>query len=452
MIRRLAPPLAAIALVVNIGCATVSPDERAARLATQAQKLKDDRKLAEAADAYERALELDAHNLGALRGYVETRHRLGRLKESEARFSALLARTPTDAYAHAGLGLTWYAMGGTKSAEAVKAFAKAVELAPNEVDFRYRYGLLLVDSDRWEDARRELELAVKAEPKKARFRLPYALALARLGQRPQAVEQLRAVLALSPTHEEVTQAVRTGQSLTDPFRGFPQAAREQFELALGWLGHDSLAQAQQVLESLIERFPDLAIVHAMSGLCAAKMDDAGRAIVSLRKASELDPALAEPRLFIGDIYNARGRPDEAREHYEAAIERNPFLAEAYKRLAEGHVKGGDREQAAERYGLYLLLRPEDFDAQVAYAAILGELGKPETGAAWDGLAKLFPRRPEALVGRARWYFGQAARSSNPAERKEARSRARESLEQALEVDPENRTAAAILGQLGQLPD
>lgn len=433
------------------GCTAASRAQRADEAVALAQHQKEAKRLPEAAAAYGDALDLDPGNLVALRGYVETRQKLGRLHESQDRFEHQVALAPGDAFGWEGLGLTLYAMGGSQGAAAEQALAKAAALSPGVADFHYRLGVLLVESDRWQDAKKELAAAVAQDARRARFRLPYALALARTGDRTGAVAQLDAVLALQPTREEVAQAEKTARMLVDPFRGFPQAAREQFEMALAWLGHDSLGQAQQVLESLLEKYPDLAIVHATNGLCAARMDDAGRAIVELRRASELDPELAEPRLFLGDLYAARGRPEEAREHYEAALARNPFLPDAYRRLAEQHLKDGDKDKAVSRFETYLLLRPDDFEAQVARASLLGELGRGQAGEAWDETVRAFPRRVDALVGRARWYFTRAARSTDAAERRAAVDRARTSLEKALEVDPENQAATTMLSELRKLP-
>jgi hypothetical protein len=115
------------------------------------------------------------------------------------------------------------------------------------------------------------------------------------------------------------------------------------------------------------------------------------------------------------------------------------------------VKAGERDRAADRYATYLLLKPEDFDVHVARATLETELGRPAAQPSWDDLARIFPRRPEALVGRARWYFTRGVQAPTPAERRTARAAARESLEKALDVDPENRTAAAMLAELGKLP-
>ena len=181
-------------------------------------------------------------------------------------------------------GLSLFAAGGDMSNEARGELARAAELAPTVADFQYRLGLFFVESEQFADAKDALAKAVLLDGHNARYRLPYALGLARAGSRAEAIGQLQKVLSLEPTRDEVALAEKTARNLIDPFHGFPQAAREQFEIALNWLDHDSTSQAQQVLESLVQRYPDLAIVHAVMGLTAAKTDDASRAISELRKA------------------------------------------------------------------------------------------------------------------------------------------------------------------------
>jgi tetratricopeptide (TPR) repeat protein len=405
----------------------------------------------EAAAAYTEALNYDPTNIPAIRGYVEVQHLVGKAPVAVARFRQAVAVHPGDAYAHEGLGLALFSTGGGATDECRAELTRAAELAPNIADFQYRLGLFFVESDRYEDAVKALAKAIALDGHKARYRLPYALSLARTGDQAGAVRELTTVLSLAPNADEVTLAEKTAKNLIDPFRGFPQAAREQWDVAYGWLDHDSPAQAQQVLESLLQKYPDIAIVHALSGLTALRMDDASRAIYELRRAIELAPDLAEPRLYLGDIYASRGRPDNAREHYVAAIERNPFLADAYKRLAEVDLHGGDQEGAAKLYTTYLLLKPTDVDAVLAHAKVLTDLKRPEAATAWDDGADQFPSRVDVLVGRGRYYFEQAATSKDPSARTHARTEAEKSLEKAVDVDPENATAAAILSQLRKLP-
>lgn len=434
-------------LLLVAACAT--PQERVRTSLESAVELKGKNELAKAAAEYEKVLELEPANLVALRGLVEVHQKLGRLGELERRFSRAIEKNGDDAFAHEGLGLTLFAKAGTDGERARTELEKAVQLAPEVADFHYRLGVLLVESDRFADAKAPLAKAIALDPRRARYRLPYALVLGKTGDRPGAVAQLAKVLELGPTQDEMRVGDRTARALVDPFRGFPQAAREQYELALSWLQGDSLVQAQQVLDSLTEKFPDLAIVHATSGLLAVKMDDGGRAISEFRRAIELEPDLAEARMYLGDIYLSRGRPDAAREHFEAALARNPFLADAHRRLAEVHLKAGEKDAAANRFATYLLLRPDDFDAQAARATLLTELGRPEAGAAWDEIARLFPRRPEALISRGKYFYTRGLVTKGD-ERAEAKAKAIASLEAAVEVDQENATATALLVEARKL--
>ena len=438
---------AALALVLWLAaCVTMSAVDRGRAAEARGRDLRKQHKLIEAHQAYVDAIKADSHNLTALLGYVETCREVGRLSEAEAYYSGVLVSSPNDANAHEGLGLALFAAGGDRASAARAELTRAVELAPDEADFQYRLGLFYVESDRYDDAKAPLAKAVQLAGKHVRYRLPYAVTLARIGERGEAVKQLQAVLALNPSSEEMALAEKTAKNLIDPFRGFPPAAREQFEIALNWLDHESPAQAVQVLDGLLQKYPDLAIVHTMLGLAAAKNDDASQAIYSLKRAIDLDPDLAEPRAYLGDIYFSRGRPDNAREHYEAAIARNPFLAETYRHLAEVHLKASEPAQAVDEYRTYLLLRPDDVDATLGYCKVLGDTERPEAAGAWDAAKEKFARRPDVLIGRARYYFVVAAKAKTREDRARAKAQVVEDLEKVIELDPENTTATNILSQ------
>lgn len=436
---------------LGLGCATLTPAEKAQQAVGRAEEARRTQDLSKAAAEYARALEADPTHLVALRGLVETHHLAGRLEELETRFTRQVALEPGNAYAHEALGLVYFAKGAGHGAAARKHLEQATLLAPEVIDFHYRLGVLLVEHDAYAQAKESLKKAVDGAPKDARYRLPYAVSLARTGDREGAVAQLAAVLDLDPEPAQVQLAERTAKVLLDPFRGFPTAAREQFELAMTWLSSEQATQAAGVLDSLLQRYPDLAVVHSLSGLAAAKSDDAGRAIAAFRRAIELDPQLAEPRMYLGDVYFSRGRPESAREHYQAAVERNPYLADAWHRLAEGHLKSEDREQAAHAFARYLLLRPGDVDSALVYAAVLGDMRRPEAGRVWDQLAQRFPHRVPVLVGHAKhWYVAAVRAGDNDKLKREAKAKAKASLERAVQLDQENVTASAMLAEINRL--
>jgi tetratricopeptide (TPR) repeat protein len=436
---------------LGAGCVHMPPEQLCLADLKKADDLRAKSKIEESAAFYREAYEADPKNLTALRDYVEVYHLMGRTGDVVARFREAIRLDERDAWAHEGLGLALFTAGGTGVDQSRAELLRATELAPEVADFHYRLGLYYIESDRFAEARDTLLKAIQLNGHLPKYRLPAALALARTGDREAAVKQLNAVLTLDPTPDEVARAEKTARNLIDPFRGFPQAAREQWEIALQWLDHDSTSQAQQVIESLLQRYPDLAIVHSLAGLTAAKMDDASRAIIELRKAIELNPDLAEPRMYLGDIYLSRGRPDNAKEHYESALQRNPFLADAYKRLAEIHLRLNDAPAAVPLYRSYILLRPNDLDARLADAKLLTDLHDPKAWESWDGMAKDYPSRVDVLVGRGRYYFELAVKCTSVYDRQRAKKEAAKSLEAAVEIDPENETAASLLSGLRKLP-
>ncbi len=440
-----------IALWLGGGCAHLPPDQLCSVDLKKADDLRAKNKIEEAAPFYREAYEASPKNLTALRDYVEVYHLMGRTGDVVAHFREAIRLNEGDAYAHEGLGLALFTAGGAGVDQSRGELLRATELAPEVADFHYRLGLYYIESDRFTEARDALLKAIQLNGHVPKYRLPAALALARTGDRTAAVAQLNAVLTADPSAEEVARAEKTARNLIDPFRGFPQAAREQWEIALQWLDHDSTSQAQQVIESLLQRYPDLAIVHSLAGLTAAKMDDASRAIMELRKAIDLNPDLAEPRMYLGDIYLSRGRPDNAKEHYEAALERNPFLADVYKRLAEVHLRTSDAAGAAPLYRTYILLRPNDIDARLADAKLLTDLHDPKAWEVWDAMARDYPSRVDVLVGRGRYYLDLAVKCTSAYDRQRAKKESAKSLESAVEIDPENETAAALLSGLRKLP-
>jgi len=441
-----------VGFLLSISCATVpSSSDTVSAIVTQATEAKKAVKWTQAAELYERALKSDPRHLAALRGLVETHHLMGRLGELEVRFQRDAAARPGDPFPQHALGLVYFARGGAYGDKAIERLRKAVELAPEEADFAFRLGLALVENDRHIEAAAVLADAVKRAPSQARYRVVYAVCLMKTARRTEAVAQLAKVLELEPTPDELALATKTASRLLDPFQGFPQAAREQFESALQWLDAESTTQAQQAFQQLLERFPDLAIVHAMYGVTSMKKDEAGRAISAYRRAIELSPELAEPHLFLADLYAARGRPDTAITHYRDALTRNPYLADAHKRFGEALERTEDLSGALDSYRVYLLLRPDDFDAAFARAGLLEKRDPAASDMAWDKLENDFPTRPEGRVAAGRHWFVRSATGTVPAEKKAWKEKSRRSLDVAFELDPENESAAAIRAELEKLP-
>ena len=97
--------------------------------------------------------------------------------------------------AHAELGEL--ALGADNKNQAVAEYAQATELGPDDGVMHYRYGQVLQQVGRLNEAEVELRHAVELEPYYAPAYFALALVLESLGQRPGAVEQYRMFLALA---------------------------------------------------------------------------------------------------------------------------------------------------------------------------------------------------------------------------------------------------------------
>lgn len=435
--------LAAAALACAGGKERAAAPRDAAGLAQQAQAALQANKPEEALAGFEEALAREPGNLAALRGRIEASRRLGRLEAVAAEAQARAAQRPAWAPGHYALGLARFAQGDEPAARA--ALLKAAELAPGEADVHYRLGLLLFDGEKFAEAKGPLTRAAALAPKVARYRAPLATCLDRLGDRKGAIAALRDVPLLDPTAEEAALAVKTARAITDPFRGVPKDARPELEQGLGYLLRDAPGLAVPALEALVQKYPDLGAAHALLGLAAQRLDEAGRAVTSLKRAAELSPDAPQPHAWLAELYAAKDRFELAAQEWEAALERDPLDVATLRRLGQLKLERGGAAQAAlAPLKAAAALQPDDDGAQLLLAR--AELAGGQAPAGRTRLEKLAERRPdepEVLLRLALALFDERAQAPAP-RREELGRRVRELAEKVLGLQPENAAAARLL--------
>ncbi len=213
---------------------------------------------------------------------------------------------------------------------AARAFQSAVELAPDQEQYRLNLALELVQHQTFEPAITVLEQAAPVFPKSARIRTLLAVAYYAVARTDDAVRALTAALAVGPA----------------------------FEPARDYL-------ARIVLDSSAP--PDEAAVNSLCGpkdaICAAaklrRDRDSAAALNDLKAAARLEPESAVARCELGRALEWREQWAEARPEMEACVRLDPSaqnhyrLARIYKRvgrddLAEGEIAA--QKEAARRAG------------------------------------------------------------------------------------------------------
>ncbi|MCA2979595.1 MAG: tetratricopeptide repeat protein [Myxococcaceae bacterium] len=384
--------------------------------------------------------------LDVARAWVDAHVRAGQT-------SALLARlaTPTDAAAWYARGLALFADARDATGPALEAFERAIALAPGEGELHFRKGLALLESEKYEAAEAALTTAVTASPLRVGWQLPRAKALHRIGKTRDAIEAIRRVVTDDCTPQEAATARALMDEIADPFAGLPKAARPRLDQALNWLQvADVPQQAITELEELLREYPDLGVLHALLGLAAARVDDAGRAIEALKRAIELSPDDGKAYLYLADLYGARQRSTQAKDLYEKALEKNPCLEAAWFRLGDVALERQELARALVAFRTAVRLRPDDWFARGKLALVYQlEANWP---AADRELKAELARNPENLEATLRLgllHTDKFLKAKLAADRQVARVEAAKYLEQVLEQQPENALASRALERVKQ---
>jgi serine/threonine protein kinase/tetratricopeptide (TPR) repeat protein len=154
-------------------------------------------------------------------------------------------------------------------------------------------------------------------------------------------------------------------------------------------GEESVVAADEASLKALELEPDLSDAHAARGFALFLQKEFEQAEVHLQRAIELDPRLYDPHYISGRLCFTQGRMKEAMEHFREACAIVPeaydawyLLGMCYRRLGEdARGRSADLEcvEAAKRH---LRAHPEDTRAWTMGAAVLAEMGEPDTAARW----------------------------------------------------------------------
>ena len=399
----------------------------------------------DAAREFEELLERDPRSLPALRGRIEAAIRRGDFAKVATEAAAAAQARPADGPAFYALGLARFAEGD--AAAAYTALDRAADLMPAEADVPYRLGVLLLERRNLPEARERLRRSVELGPAVARHRIALAVCLGKMGDREGALRALREIPALQPSAEEAALAVRAGRELADPFRDAPAEARRDLENALGHLSGDAPGVALEILESTVDRFPDLAIAHALLALAAQRLEEPARAASELKRAGDLAPRLPQPRAWLGELYESTDRFELAAQEYAAALEAAPLELATLRRLGSLRLDRLGQPAAA----LLPLRDAAALDPSDGTLQILVARAELATGAVPGGLARLdrlvsgHPGEVDVLLGVA-GALSERAASAGQAERGQLTRRVVSLCEKALELRPGSPAAARLLAQ------
>lgn len=140
------------------------------------------------------------------------------------------------------------------------------------------------------------------------------------------------------------------------------------------------AEAAQMLEALVARYPEDAAARARLAKAYARLEEVEKATLEYRKAAELGKDDHRIHLEFGRFLAVRGRFDEALEILARAIELNPESPDAYALTGACHAKRGELEEAMESFQAALSRDNTRKEVWIDLANIQKKLGRDEDAA------------------------------------------------------------------------
>ena len=251
----------------------------------------------------------------AVRGVFEAgvaAEKAGRLDEAEKDFQLVLQRGGNVAFVHNNLGTVYQQRGD--HVRAIAQFREAIRLRPTYLAPHVLLGASLLATDKVPEAVRELERAVKLEPRQTLPRVELAKAYGRANNLAAMLDQYRALRELAPQDPEYT-----------------------FQVGQAYL---KIAQW------------------------------------SLDQIKRLDPQSARVYESEAEAFRAQGRIEEAIRHFQRAAQADPKLPGIHLALAQIYVEQRKAEQARHEIDLELAIVPESLAAKVLQQKIVSTEPKP----------------------------------------------------------------------------
>lgn len=272
---------------------------------------------------------------------------------------------------------------------AIPEFKSLLALDPSNVDARGNLGVLEYFTGKYEDAVRDLRIALAAKPNLSKIQALLGMSEKRVGDLAAAQADLTKAF---PLIEERKLKVQTGLELIEA------------DYALNDLGHaaetvnvlhqlepadpDILYASYRIYSELTNESilsltmvaPDSARMHQVMAHELARQAKDDAAIANYREALKLDPHRADIHYELAEMLftqSSSSAQDEAEKEYKAALVGNPFDEKSMCRLGDIAMRRSDLKSAADSYSRSLAMRPGDADANLGMAKVLMASHEPK---------------------------------------------------------------------------
>ena len=318
-----------------------------------------------------------------------------------------------------------------------------------EAEQRIERAQQLSESQRWEEALTEIDVALSINPNNATWYAHRGYILEELDRFEEAVEAYEAALELEPGDQDVavalgvnlarlarfSRALDVFEELARAYPDFEPAYSHRIGIYAELGQHDRAEEMFYLAQELDETSPH-SFFHMGASLAARERFD--RAIYCWQRVLELSPDYIGVNRLIAQAYRAQKRLDLAKEYYLREVRDDPGNVDLLYELAELTVEAGELAMAAAKFAQIMELDPEHVESRFALGKTWLLRGQPAKAlSCFEAIRSItgdqadLPRF-EAKLGEALVQLGRFAE-------------AREQLQRAIEKEPHDTDIHLLLG-------
>lgn len=295
--------------------------------------------------------------------------------------------------------------------DAARYYKEALKTSPDDKLILTEAGDTYMALEYYDTAVQYYRRAYDKDNKSGEINRKLGLALSLVGEQDESIEKLRRA-----------------------FKFENKSLESRLALAQGLLraGPDSMSQAELLIINTDDEFPNTSQVKTALGDLYFGRGIWELAEMNYTQAIELDEALVEPRVQLGETYIARAKrdattQDELEDYYFKALEQfnkvtklDPKNAPAWRRQGEIFGLADKYAEAIASYQQYIRLRPDDPRGPLALADLWSEAGNPAQ--AMESAEQILRNTDEAsvsyapkarlLIARGYYLKGQLAKNND----------------------------------------
>ena len=176
------------------------------------------------------------------------------------------------------------------------------------------------------------------------------------------------ILEYSPSNKEAKIGLKSIEN-----EDAAQLSQEQLDYVIQLYSSGQMDKALLSIKELIQDFPNIPLLHNISGACNSALGEINSSIISFNKAIELKPDYDEAYFNLGVAFHQTGQLGEAINCYERAISIKHAYPTAHNNLGLIALSQGQLDNALKSFEWAVAYGPEYAEAHNSLGAALQEL-------------------------------------------------------------------------------